>query len=210
MATLNLASPFLCVITDDFLCPVTSARKALEGGASMIQLRNKTASCSQLLSWGREIRELCSLFGALFIMNDRIDVAMACAADGVHLGQQDIPAKAARKMLGDRLIIGVSSSTPDEALQAEQDGADYIGFGHIFPTSSKEKSYAPAGMVMLEKTASILSIPVIAIGGIDAGNAFSLIAAGASGIAVISAVTRAESPAEAAKALVMIINNLRR
>jgi thiamine-phosphate pyrophosphorylase len=205
MAILKLALPFLCVITDEGLCPVTTARKALEGGASMIQLRNKTASCSQLLSWGCEIREMCRIHGALFIMNDRIDVALASSADGVHLGQLDIPVKAARKMLGGKLIIGVSASSPAEAFQAQQDGADYIGFGHIFPTSSKEKSYAPVGTEMLEKTASILSIPLIAIGGIDAGNASSVISAGASGIAVISAVTRADSPAEAANNLVRIL-----
>lgn len=209
MATLNLALPFLCVITDEDSCPVTITRKALEGGASMIQLRNKNATCRQLLSWGEEIRDLCSSHDALFIMNDRIDVALSCSADGVHLGQQDIPAETARKMLGDKLILGVSASSLAEALQAQRDGADYIGFGHIFPTFSKKKTYAPVGTGTLEKAAAILSIPIIAIGGIDAENAHSVISAGASGIAVISAVTRAESPVDAGKKLVKIIKNRR-
>ena len=199
--------PFLCVITDETLCPVTLADKALEGGAAMIQLRHKTASGSQLFLWAIEIRKRCQQYHALFIINDRVDIALASKADGVHLGQQDMPAKAARKLLGETCIIGVTASSPEEALQAEQDGANYIGFGHIYPTSSKHKESSPLGLDILQKTATLISLPILAIGGINNENAASVIAHGASGIAVISAVSRVNNPSKAARELVCAINN---
>ena len=192
------SSPFLCVITDEALCPVTLAEEALKGGAAMIQLRHKTASGSQLFSWAVEIRKLCRQYQALCIINDRVDIAMASEADGVHLGQEDIPALAARKLLGSNFIIGISASSVDEAVQAEKDGADYIGFGHIYPTISKLKEHAPLGSDMLRHVTSRLSVPVVAIGGISIENAGLLISCGASGVAVISAVSRAEEPSRAA------------
>ena len=104
------SSPFLCVITDEAFCPITLAEEALKGGAAMIQLRHKTASGSQLYSWAVEIRKLCRQYNALCIINDRVDIALASDADGVHLGQDDLPASAARKLLGNGRIIGVSAS----------------------------------------------------------------------------------------------------
>ena len=199
------SSPFLCVITDEAFCPVTLAEAALKGGAAIIQLRHKTASGGQLYSWAVEIRKKCQLYGALCIINDRVDIAMASNADGVHLGQQDMPASAARKLLGHSRIIGVSASSVEEALQAEKDGADYIGFGHIYPTVSKEKCSPPVGSEMLKKAASLLVLPIIAIGGIGLENAASLISCGASGVAVISAVSRADDPQMAAYRLVSAI-----
>jgi thiamine-phosphate pyrophosphorylase len=199
------SSPFLCVITDEVLCPVTLAEAALKGGAAMIQLRHKTASGSQLFSWAVEIRHLCQHYKALCIINDRVDIALASKADGVHLGQQDMPARAARKLLGATYIIGVSASSPEEALRAEKEGADYIGFGHIYPTSSKLKKHSPLGTEILQKTAALVSLPIIAIGGINIENAASLISCGASGIAVISAVSRAKEPTRASYELVSAI-----
>ncbi|MEI8186287.1 MAG: thiamine phosphate synthase [Chlorobiaceae bacterium] len=199
------SAPFLCVITDEAFCPVTLAEKALDGGAGMIQLRHKTASSSQLFRWAVEILRLCRQYDALCIINDRVDIALASEADGVHLGQDDLPAAAARKILGKKFIIGVSASTAEEALQAEKDGADYIGFGHIYPTISKKKEHAPLGVENLQKTASIISLPVIAIGGINAENAPLLIARGASAVAVISAVSRAIEPSFAANELLCAI-----
>ncbi len=195
-------SPFLCVITDEALCPVTIAAMALKGGAAMIQLRHKSASGSQLFSWAVEIRNQCKNYRSLFIINDRVDIAMASGADGVHLGQQDMPATVARKLLGKKCIIGVSASSLEEALQAEKDGADYIGFGHIYPTLSKEKGFAPLGTKTLQHAATFISLPMIAIGGVSPENAASLISCGASGVAVISAVTRTDDPAMAARELV--------
>jgi thiamine-phosphate pyrophosphorylase len=200
------SSPFLCVITDESLCPVTLAENALKGGAAMIQLRHKTASGSQLYSWAVEICRLCHQFHALFIINDRVDIALAMNADGVHLGQQDMAVSIARKLVGNMCLIGVSASSPEEALQAEKDGADYIGFGHIYPTTSKLKEYSPLGHETLKKTAALISLPIIAIGGINAENAELLISSGASGIAVISAVSRADDPCRASYELVCAIN----
>ncbi len=199
--------PFLCVITDETLCPVTLAEEALKGGAAMIQLRHKTASGNQLFNWAVEIRRRCQEYHALCIINDRIDIALASKADGVHLGQQDMPAGAARKLLGEMGIIGVTASSAEEALQAEQDGANYIGFGHIYPTRSKLKESSPLGLDILQKTATRISLPILAIGGINHQNAASVIAHGASGIAVISAVSRVQAPSVAARELVRSINN---
>jgi thiamine-phosphate pyrophosphorylase len=199
--------PFLCVITDEALCPVTLAEQALKGGAAMIQLRHKTASGSQLLVWAVEIQKLCQQYQALCIINDRVDIALASKADGVHLGQQDLPARAARKLLGETAIIGVTASSLKEALQAEQDGADYIGFGHIYPTHSKLKESSPLGLDILQKTAALVSLPILAIGGINQENAASVISCGASGIAVISAVSRANDPAWAAHELLRATKN---
>jgi len=198
--------PFLCAITDEALCPVSLAEKALKGGAAMIQLRHKSASSSQLFLWAIAIRERCQHYNALCIINDRVDIAMASNADGVHLGQQDMPAAVARKLLGNQRIIGVSTSSIEEALQAEKDGADYIGFGHIYPTSSKMKSNPPLGVEMLRQVTAISSLPIIAIGGVSSENAASLISYGASGVAVISAISRADDPSAATRQLVAIIN----
>lgn len=200
------SSPFLCVITDDAFCPVTLAEAALKGGASMIQLRHKTASGSQLFSWAVDIRRLCRQYNSLCIINDRVDIALASKADGVHLGQQDMPAGEARKLMGKMSIIGVSASSPEEAQRAENEGADYIGFGHIFPTSSKLKRSSPLGTDILQKTATLISLPIIAIGGINNENAASLISCGAAGIAVISAVSRANDQFRASYELVCAIN----
>jgi len=199
------SSPFLCVITDETLCPISLAEQALKGGATMIQLRHKHASGSQLFSWAIAIRKLCQQHKALCIINDRVDIAMASQAEGVHLGQQDMPIEAARKLLGQDRIIGVSASSLEEAIQAEKDGADYIGFGHIFPTSSKMKEYAPLGPETLRQAAAHLSLPIVAIGGISLENAASLISFGASAVAVISAVSRATDPTLAAHNLLCAI-----
>ncbi|NTU97341.1 MAG: thiamine phosphate synthase [Chlorobiaceae bacterium] len=198
--------PFLCVITDESISAVSLAEEALRGGAAMIQLRHKTASGMELFAWAQEIRKLCRKYGALFFVNDRLDIAMACGADGVHLGQEDIPARAARKIAGGKLLIGISATSVDEALKAQEEGADYIGLGHIFPTMSKEKHHPPLGVEALAAAASLLSVPIVAIGGITLENAPVLVAAGATGIAVISAVSRAPSPHEAARDLAKAIN----
>jgi len=197
--------PFLCLITDESLSPVDLAGKALEGGAAMIQLRHKYANGEQLYQWAVAIQALCRKHKAIFIVNDRVDIALAAGADGVHLGQQDLPAAAARKLLGDGRIMGISVSSPLEAFAAEKNGADYIGFGHIFPTGSKAKTNDPVGPESIANVRAAIKIPIIAIGGISAKNALLPINAGASGIAVISAVSRADDPKKAARELVELL-----
>jgi len=203
--------PFLCFVTDEIRHPVEQARQALEGGAAMIQLRHKSASGEQLYRWSVELREICRERHAVFTVNDRVDIAIAADADGVHLGQQDLPAAEARKLIGSSKILGVSVSSPQEALDAENESADYVGFGHIFPTSSKEKYTVPTGPDAIGRIIQAVNIPVIAIGGINLENAHLPIAAGASGIAVIAAISRAEDPVAAAGKLVSLLelNRLR-
>ena len=199
---MSLPRRLLCVITDEESEPVELARQALEGGAGMVQLRRKSASGQQLFEWALRIQELCREQEALFIVNDRVDIALAMHADGVHLGQQDMPAAAARALLGPAAMIGVSVSCAEEAIKAAADGASYIGVGHIFPTFSKDKASPPLGTAAIKPIRNAAQLPVIAIGGIDLDNADDVIRAGASGIAVISAVSDSDDPATAARELV--------
>ncbi len=199
----------LCCITADSLCPVSQAEKALNGGASMIQLRNKSGSGADLYSWAKRIKELCRAHDATCIINDRLDIALAVEADGVHLGQNDLPAEAARKLLGSKRILGVSVSSADEAKKAVASGADYLGLGHIFPTGSKHKSSEPIGLERIVEVTKTISIPVIAIGGITDDNVCDVLHAGASGIAVISAVANAPDPENAAGSLSQKIHKCR-
>lgn len=201
------SAPFLCYVTDESPSPVDSVRKVLEGGASMIQLRHKSASGEQLYLWAKEMQDLCRMHNAVFIVNDRVDIALAADADGVHLGQEDLPAREARKLLGPKKIMGISASTLEEALRAEKDGADYVGLGHIFETSSKEKHSRPLGPEALAAVRAAAGIPIVAIGGINRLNAARTIASGASGIAVIAAISRAPEPERAARELVSILQH---
>jgi len=192
----------LCVITDQHTNPVELARMALDGGARMVQLRRKSASGRDLFEWALRIQALCREHGALFIVNDRVDIALAVHADGVHLGQQDMPVASARALLGPETLIGVSVSTPAEAASAAKEGADYLGVGHIFPTSSKDKPMPPIGTAAIRPIIEASELPVIAIGGIEVDNAAEVIKAGASGVAVISAVSGSTDPVAATRELV--------
>jgi thiamine-phosphate pyrophosphorylase len=202
---MKFTEKFLCVITGIRSDPVSTAESALSAGAGMIQLRHKSATGSELYAWAVRIQELCSQYGSAFIVNDRIDIALAMHADGVHLGQNDLPASVARSLLGPATIIGVSVSNYAEAQRAADQGADYIGVGHIFLTVSKQKINPPIGLHTLREITARISLPVVAIGGIDEKNAEEVLRAGASGIAVISAVSDAENPLLAARRFVELI-----
>jgi thiamine-phosphate pyrophosphorylase len=175
-------------------------RAALEGGADVIQLREKTLPARPLIQLCRELKALCDGFGALFIVNDRVDVALAADADGVHLGQDDLPAKEARRMLGHRKIIGVSTHSTAQALIAQADGADYVGCGPVFGTPTKP-DYAPVGLDLVKEYRRLVRIPFVAIGGIDASNIGAVVHAGARTVAVVRAVCGAPDPRAAAQAL---------
>lgn len=181
------------------------AEAAIGGGVDVIQYRDKTATSRAMLEVAGALREICSAAGVPLIVNDRIDVALAVDADGVHLGQNDLPIVVARELLGPSKIVGVSTSTYYEALRVQRDGADYMSCGHIFGTESKIKSYPPRGVRFLKELCRTVSTPVIAIGGITAANAAEVMEAGAFGIAVIGGVRNAASPREAAHALGQII-----
>ena len=177
------------------------ARAAIEGGATAIQLRDKEATTRELIEAGLALRELTRERGVAFIVNDRVDVALAVKADGVHVGQDDMPAKLARRLMGPDKIIGVSASTVEEALQAETDGADYISASPVFSTPTKPDAAPPTGLEGLRAIVEAVRIPVVAIGGINEGNVEEVIRAGADGVAVISAVVGAPDIAAAARRL---------
>ena len=209
LAGLTVVNHSLHVLTDEQLsrgrATVAVVQAALAGGATVIQLRDKTASTRRLLELGRVLRALTREAGATFIVNDRADVALAVDADGVHVGQDDLPARNARRIVGAERVVGVSASSMAEALQAERDGADYIGAGTVFATGSKPDAGAPIGLEGLAQIARAVAIPVVAIGGVNAANAAECVAAGAAGVAVISAVVSADDVAAAARELREIV-----
>ncbi len=183
---------------------VDIVEQAIEGGVDAIQLREKGMSAKDRYDLGQTLRELTAAAGVDLIVNDRIDLARAIDADGVHLGQSDLPISTAREQLGDDAIIGASVSTVSEARLAAITGADYLGVGAIYGTTSKPE--APTaddglGLDALSDIVQTVRIPVTAIGGITPENAAEPIAAGASSVAVISAITAAGDPAAAARRL---------
>jgi thiamine-phosphate pyrophosphorylase len=184
---------------------ITVAAAALDGGATVIQLRDKTASTRVLIEEGLALRRLTRERGALFIVNDRIDVALAVEADGAHVGQDDMPVALARRFLGPERILGVSAATMEEAEEAVRDGADYLGVGPIFPSLGKPDAGPATGTQFITELASNFTIPIVAIGGIISQNAAEVIRAGAVGIAVITAVVSADDIADAARTLRSIV-----
>lgn len=200
----------LYVITDEVLSQGRShteiAKAAVNGGADVIQLRDKTASTGKLYEAALEIRRLTKNNGVPFIVNDRLDIALATDADGVHVGQADLPASIARRILGPDKILGVSARSLEEAMQAEKDGADYLGVGPIFEArSSKPDAGEPAGLALIKSVRQSCQKPIVAIGGINHANAADVIRAGAHCISAISAVVSAEDIAKAAQTLKQII-----
>jgi thiamine-phosphate pyrophosphorylase len=186
------------------------ARLAVLGGADMIQLRDKGRSCAELTAIGREIVAITRKAGAIFIVNDRLDVAMACGADGVHLGQDDLGVSTARQIAPPGYIIGVSVSTVREAVDAVRDGADYLAISPTFSTASKGNAGPGLGLDRLREIRRAVGIPLIAIGGINRRNVRDVIAAGADGIAVISAVVAAPDITAAARELKDLVREGRR
>ncbi|WCJ18360.1 Hydroxymethylpyrimidine/phosphomethylpyrimidine kinase [Euphorbia peplus] len=174
---------------------VNAVKAALEGGATIIQLREKDAETKEFLETAKACLEICHSHGVPLLINDRIDVAMACDADGVHVGQSDIPASIVRALLGPEKIIGVSCKTPEQAQQAWIDGADYIGCGGVFPTNTKANNIT-VGLDGLKVVCAASKLPVVAIGGIKASNAGSVMEIGVSnlkGVAVVSGLFDQES-----------------
>lgn len=195
----------LCVVTDAGLSrgrghmDVVSA--AIRGGATMIQLREKAATTTSFVELGQQLRAVTREAGVPLIVNDRVDVALAVGADGVHVGQDDMPAAMARHLIGTSMILGVSATSLEEALRGERDGADYLGVGPIFPTGTKPDAGPAMGISGLLAIANRVRIPIVAIGGIGPDNVASMIAAGAGGVAVVSAVVSAPDVERAARRL---------
>jgi thiamine-phosphate pyrophosphorylase len=204
----------LYVITDEALAGglphAVIAKRAVDGGATAIQLRDKGRSCKELVLIGREILAITRKAGALFIVNDRLDIAFACGADGVHLGQDDLRCDTARQLAPQGFIIGISVGSVEGAVDAERAGADYVALSPIFSTKSKGDAGPGHGLALLKKIRAVVNIPVIAIGGIGPGNAGQVIGAGADGIAVISAVVSQPDITTAARGLAEIVARQKR
>jgi len=184
------------------------AAMAIEGGADVIQFRQKKGSLLDILHAAESTAKVCSDLGACLIVNDRVDVAQAVGADGVHLGQTDMPLKRARKILGPKIIIGITAPTKALARRAEQDGADYIGFGPVYETASKSTSVPTQGLTAVLDVSNNITIPVIGIAGITPFRAADVIRAGAHGVAVMSAISLAEDPVGATRQFVAAIESV--
>ena len=173
---------------------------ALSGGADLFQLRDKEASDDELLAAAESARERCHAAGALFLLNDRPDLAAACGADGVHVGQDDAPVQRARKLVGDDAIVGLSTHSMQQAQAGGRSGADYIAVGPVHATPTKEGRPA-IGVEPIKYAAAHVSVPWFAIGGLDAGNVGAVVKAGARRIVVVRAIAHADDPEAAARAL---------
>ena len=203
----------LYVVTDEGLshgfthCEI--AKQAVRGGATVIQLRDKTKSARELFIIAQEIKAITRCAGACCIINDRLDIALGADADGVHLGQDDLPLTIARRLAPPPFIIGISVSNVTQAQQAEQEGADYIAVSPVFETGSKSDAGPGHGLKMLSEIAHLVQIPVIGIGGINHANLHHLFDAGASGIAVISAIVSAPDICAATRTMREQISSLK-
>ncbi len=177
------------------------AELAIHGGADTIQFRHKNGTTRELIQIAQQMQTVCANHDVPLIVNDRADIALAVGASGTHFGQDDMPVTIGRKILSTKTIIGASARTEEKILEAITEGADYIGFGPIYQTSSKPDAETPKGLERLQRMCEIAKCPVIAIGGITLQTAAEVIAAGAHGIAVISAVCSQPDPLAATQHL---------
>jgi len=196
----RFADVHLYVLITEAVCRLhwlTVAREALLGGADALQLREKSLPDGELLQRAKQLRSLCRRHGALFIVNDRPDIALLCGADGVHVGQDDLPAAAVRKLIGPQMILGVSTHRIEHARQAVRDGADYIGAGPMFPSTTKQRESIP-GPAYARRVVKTVRIPAVAIAGINEDNIEDVLATGIRAVAVTAAVAASDDPRRAA------------
>ncbi len=196
----QLARCRLYLITSPSPTLIATVAAALEAGVRLVQYRSKQADDGERWREARELRQLCGRHGALFIVNDRIDLALAVDADGVHLGQGDLPPSVARQLLGPERLIGRSTGEIAQLRQAVLDGCDYVGVGPVHPTPTKP-GREPVGLAYVRQAAAESPIPFFAIGGIDAATLAPVLAAGAQGVAVVRAITEAADPGQASREL---------
>ena len=180
----------------------------LAGGCRVVQLREKTMAPAGLFPLAQALRRRCREAGALFIVNDRVDLALAVEADGAHVGQDDLPAREARRLLPPPMILGVSTHNPDQARRARDDGADYVAVGSMFPTGSKI-GFELVGPELVRRVRADIPVPLVAIGGITRDNLSQVMEAGADAVAVISAIGNARDPAAAVRGFLETIRSAR-
>lgn len=184
------------------------ARMAIQGGADVIQFRQKSGTIRDILSNAALVADVCRDHGTTLLIDDRVDVAQAVGADGVHLGQTDMPLSDARRILGDRAIIGITAPSLSEARAAASGGANYIGFGPVYPTRSKANPASVKGLEGVLEMANAIDLPVIGIAGITARRCPDVLRAGAHGIAVMTAISCADDPEAATRQFTEAIEGL--
>ena len=198
----------LYLVTDDIGSEenfLKTIKESIKGGVSIVQLREKTADTLDFYNLALKVKKITTKYKVPLIINDRVDIALAVDADGVHVGQSDMPCKVVRELIGDEKIIGVSAHNVSEALKAQKDGADYLGSGAVFTTQTK----SDANTVTKEELKEIVEavdIPVVAIGGINHDNAHELNGSGIAGLSVVSAIMSSENPYKSASRLLEIFN----
>ena len=206
MNKLDLSLYLVTDKSDDVEKFLKTIEEAIQGGVSVVQIREKTADTLDFYNLALKVKEITTKYDVPLIINDRVDVALAIDADGVHVGQSDMPCDVTRKLVGDDKIVGVSAATIEEAQKAEKDGADYIGTGAVFPTATKDDAPSITKKELKEVVDSI-NIPVVAIGGINLDNASELTDTGIAGLSVVSAIMSSDNPKESSKKLLNIFNS---
>lgn len=184
------------------------AKDVLEGGAKVIQLRDKNKTDREMFEIAKEMSKLCHAYGAYLIVDDRVDVALTSGADGVHLGPEDIPVFEVKKIAPESFIIGATAHSVEEALKAQEEGADYLGVGSIFPTTTKRREIVLIGVEGLKEIVASVTIPVVAIGGIKLEHVEEILKTGASGVAVCSYLLSQPNIVEATRRMRMEIDRV--
>ena len=192
--------------SDDVEKFLNTIEEGIKGGVTVVQIREKTADTLEFYNLALKVKEITTKYDVPLIINDRVDVALAIDADGVHVGQSDMPCSVTRRLIGEDKILGVSAATIKEAKKAEKDGADYIGTGAVFPTATKDDAPKITKKDLKEIVDSI-NIPVVAIGGITLENASQLNDTGIAGLSVVSAIMSSENPKESSEKLLNIFNS---
>ena len=192
--------------SDDVEKFLNTIEEAIKGGTTVVQIREKTADTLDFYNLALKVKEITTKYNVPLIINDRVDVALAVDADGVHVGQSDMPCDITRKIIGEDKILGVSAATVDEAKKAQDDGADYIGSGAVFPTQTKDDADKVTKQELKEIVESV-DIPVVAIGGISLENAHELNDTGIAGLSVVSAIMSSDNPKKSSEELLNIFNS---
>ena len=206
MKNIDLSLYLVTDNSDDVEKFLNTIEEAIKGGVSVVQIREKTADTLEFYNLALQVKEITTKYNVPLIINDRIDVALAIDADGVHVGQSDMPCDITRKLIGEDKILGVSAATIEEAKKAERDGADYIGTGAVFPTKTKDDAPSITKEDLKEITESI-NIPTVAIGGITLKNASQLKDTGIAGLSVVSAIMSSDNPKKSSEELLNIFNS---
>lgn len=206
MKNLDLSLYLVTDKSDDVEKFLKTIEEAIKGGTTVVQIREKTAETVDFYNLALKVKQITEKYNVPLIINDRVDVALAVDADGVHVGQSDMPCDVTRKLIGEDKILGVSAATIEEAKKAEKDGADYIGTGAVFTTATKDDAPDITKQDLIDVVESI-NIPVVAIGGINLDNAHELVDTGIAGLSVVSAIMSSDNPKKSSQELLNIFNS---